>query len=858
VTQTSAQIPGGHAKAAAEPKATPPSGTLDAFRPVAAALPLEDKIQLLTGQTAWRLYANAAIGLESIGVSDGPVGVRGTGEIEGASSALMPSPSALAATWDVTAAHRAGLLFASEARRLGVDLVLAPQVNIQRTPVGGRHFECYSEDPLLTSAIAGAVVASMQAAGVAACLKHFIANDSETARTAYVSEVDEQALREVYLAPFEHLVKEVGVWSVMAAYNGVDAAGKASPMTDHHHLLTELLKDELGFDGVVVSDWMATRSTVASANAGLDLIMPGPGGPWEQRLLEAVRGGAVDEAIIDDKVARILLLAHRVGRLSPATPAAVPPGDDDESFIRSLAAQSMVVLRGENTLPIADSPKTIALIGPNAVSAYVLGGGSSTVNPHHIVDPLQGLRTAYPDSAITLLRGGSARVHTPQAAPGVIVSAPGAATVGPTVTIKAADGTVLSEHVASSWNGWFNELPDAAASVTLSGAFRLTDPGAHRIDLGSVGTYVFSLDGEQIASSDEFADENVILNSSANSPAGVGATVTIDLPRDVPFSVDLTVIDAGGYGRFVRADLRHLPPGEDVEAEIAEAVAAAAAADVAVVIVGTNAEVESEGWDRHSLALPGRQDELVERVLDVAPDAVIVINAGAPVLLPWLDRAKTVLWAWFPGQECGHSLADVLTGVTEPAGRLPWTLPAREQDVPVPHALPDDALRVVYSEGVHVGYRGWERSGAIPAAPFGFGLGWTTWRYDVAELTSLPDGSVEIAVTVTNTGNRHGSEVVQAYVSSTAALPDGVDRPVRWLAGFDRVMAAPGEAARALIRVPSRALEVWHNGYWHQPSGHYEFEVGRSIRDPRISLALELPPVDGEEIGSVGEVPEPD
>ena len=181
------------------------------------------------------------------------------------------------------------LLFATEARRLGVDIVLAPQVNLQRTPVGGRHFECYSEDPLLTSAIAGATVAAMQAAGVAACLKHFVANDSETARTEYVSVVDEQALREVYLAPFDYLVHEVGVWSVMAAYNGVDAGGESSPMTDHAHLLTDLLKDEWGFDGVVVSDWMATRNTVESANAGLDLIMPGPGGPWEQHLLDAVR-----------------------------------------------------------------------------------------------------------------------------------------------------------------------------------------------------------------------------------------------------------------------------------------------------------------------------------------------------------------------------------------------------------------------------------------------------------------------------------------------------------------------------------------------------------------------------------------
>ena len=818
---------------------------------LAASLPLADKVRLVTGQTAWRLHALDSIGLRSMAVSDGPVGVRGTGEIPGASSALMPSPSALAATWNLDAARRAGLLFATEARRLDVDVVLAPQVNIQRTPVGGRHFECYSEDPLLTSAIAGAAVGAMQAAGVAACLKHFIANDSETARTAYVSEVDEQSLREVYLAPFEHLVKDVGVWSIMAAYNGVDAGGKANPMTDHHHLLTELLKDEWGFDGVVVSDWMATRSTVASANAGLDLIMPGPGGPWEQKLLDAVRDGAVDEAVIDDKVARILLLATRVGKLGHSVPE-LPAATDDEQFVRTLAAESMVVLRGEGTLPVSSVPQTIALIGPNAVSAYVLGGGSSTVNPHHIIDPLQGLRAAYPDATIALKRGGPARVHTPKAAPGVLVSAPGAALLGPLVTVLAEDGAIIDESVAPEWDGWLRDLPAEAAHVRISGAFRLAETGAHRIDLGTVGTFAFTLNGELVASSDVFADEGVILDSSVNAPAGVGADITVDAPTDIPFVVDLRVIDAGGYGRFVRADLRHQPPGEDIDAEIAEAVAAASAADLTVVIVGTNAEVESEGFDRHSLALPGRQDELVERVLSADPDAIIFVNAGAPVLLPWLDRARTVVWAWFPGQECGHAIADVLRGHTEPAGRLPWTLPAREEDVPVPHALPDDAMRVVYAEGVHVGYRGWERSGAIPAAPFGHGLGWTTWAYDGLELVGSPDGGLEFAATVTNTGTRAGSEVVQAYASSSAELPIGVDRPVRWLAGFARVSAAPGETVTATIRVTRRALEVWHQGNWRRPSGTYEFEVGRSIRDLRLVLTHELPPWEGN--GSAGEV----
>ena len=387
-------------------------------------------MRLLTGHTAWRTHAIESIGLRSMGVSDGPVGVRGTGEIPGASSALMPAPSALAATWDLDAAARAGLLFATEARRLGVDIVLAPQVNLQRTPVGGRHFECYSEDPLLTSAIAGATVAAMQAAGVAACLKHFVANDSETARTEYVSVVDEQALREVYLAPFDYLVHEVGVWSVMAAYNGVEAGGETRPDDRPRAPAHGPAQGRVGLRrrGRQRLDGHPQHRGVRQCRARPDHARPrrpvgaAPRGRGPRR-----RGGRSPPSTTrwrDCCCSRRALARSRRASRSPPTPVAATRADD-EQFVRDLAAQSMVVLKGDGTLPIATAPASIALIGPNAVSAYVLGGGSSTVNPHHIVDPLQGLRAAYPNSAITLLRGGAARVHTPQAAPGALVSAPG-------------------------------------------------------------------------------------------------------------------------------------------------------------------------------------------------------------------------------------------------------------------------------------------------------------------------------------------------------------------------------------------------------------------------------------------------
>ncbi|WP_236683461.1 beta-glucosidase family protein [Demequina aurantiaca] len=815
----------------------------ESIAPLVAALSLEDKVRLLTGQTAWRLYAMPQIGLRSLAISDGPVGVRGTGEIPGATSLLMPSPSGLAATWNLDAARRAGTMFATEARRLGVDIVLAPQVNIQRTPIGGRHFECYSEDPYLTTQIAAAAVSAMQEAGVAACVKHYVANDSENYRTEYTSRVPEQALREIYMAPFEHLVTDVGVWSVMAAYNGADAGDEAAPMTEHGHLNNDVLKGEWGFDGVVLSDWMATNTTVESANGGLDLVMPGPGGPWEDNLLEAVRRGDVDESVIDDKVARILLLAERTGGFGDAIPA--PSRPDDAEFLRKLAAEATVVLRrGKDYVVDAADVASIALIGPNAVNAYVLGGGSSTVHPHYVVSPTSGLTEAFPNADITLLRGGSALVHTPPADLTRDATDPVTGEAGIAVTELNTAGEIVSALVNPTWSGWHSDPSADCTDVVLETNLALRESGEHRIDVGVVGAHRIFIDGTLVSESHVEVDANVILDSSANSPIGSGLTITIDEPRTVRVRVELKTVNAGGYGRWVRADFRHARPGPSIEDEIVEAVEAARNADLTVLVVGTNSEVESEGWDRVSLALPGRQDELVRRVLEVAPDAIVVVNAGAPVLLPWLNEAKTVLWSWFPGQECGNAVADVITGKTEPAGRLPWTLPSSESDVPIMNTAPDADMVLHYPEGVHVGYREWERTEKTPAAPFGHGLGWTDFDYGTeASARVADDGTVTVTLSVTNTGSREGAEVVQAYVEAPSPSPAGIERPIRWLGGFERISIGSGETSTVSVRLPRRTFEVWDTAShaWVLPEGEYAIALGRSVRDLRTRTLINLP-----------------
>ncbi|WP_395245067.1 beta-glucosidase [Agromyces sp. MMS24-K17] len=839
------------------PAADPTSIGFEDAVAIAAGLPLRDKVALLTGAGTWTLTALPQLGLRTMTVSDGPIGVRGTGE-DGLPSAQMPAPSAAAATWDADVQARLGRLMAAEARRKGVDVVLAPVVNLQRSPVGGRHFECLSEDPLLTGRLAVAFIDALQEQGVAGCVKHFIGNETETDRTEYLSRIDERTLREVYLAPFEAVI-DAGVWTIMAAYNGLIRDGVAETATAHEPLLTGLLKGELGFDGVVISDWLATKHTAESANAGLDLVMPGPLGPWGDALVAAVEAGDVAESVIDDKVARIVRLAERVGALSGLAGEVLPydstgANDDPASaevvaLLTETAARGTVVLRNDGgLLPVeptgAAAPTRIALIGHNAVEPFTQGGGSAFVTTPHVSDPLDALRAAYPGAEVTRHRGGAATVKAPLVASDRL-SAPEGDRGIRVDGLDEAGEIVESSLLADAEALWFPVEDPRVASVRIAVDVDLREAGTHVLEFGPVGAHRVVVDGVVLGTSDHHVGPEVILNSSYASPEMLVSDVEVDEPRSVRLEADLQVIDGESYGRFVRAHFRHRVPGPTLDEEIGLAVAAAADADLAVVVIGTNPETESEGWDRPTLALPGRQDELVRRVAAANPRTVVVVNAGAPVILPWLDEVPAVLWWWLPGQEAGASLAAVLTGEIEPSGRLPWTLPASEADVPVPNGLPVDGV-IDYAEGVHVGHRGWDRLDRTPAREFGYGLGYAEWEYrglavergaGASDAPETSDAFVTVQVAVANVGSRPGREVVQAYLSEDDAW---ADRPVRWLAGFALVDVAAGGEATVTLHVARRAFEVWDvdRSDWVLPRGTYTLRVGRSSRDLRLATSV--------------------
>ena len=815
-----------------------------------APLSLEQKVRLLTGADFWSLHPEPAIGLRRLVLSDGPAGVRGERWDERDPSANVASPTALAASWDEARVERLGRLLAAEARRKGVDVLLAPTVNLHRSPYGGRHFECFSEDPLLTARIGVAYVRGLQAGGVGACVKHLVANDSETERFSVDVRVGERALRERYLAPFEAIVGEAGVWAVMAAYNSVNGT-----TATEHPLLAEVLKGGWGFDGVVMSDWYAARSTEPAANAGLDLVMPGPGGPWGERLVAAVREGRVPEAVVDDKLLRLLRLAARVGALDGVDPAVPPeppwPEPTVAAELRASAAAGFVLVRnaavdGAPVLPLDRSGLgRVAVLGPNAEVARTLGGGSATVFPPSVVSPLEGLRAALgPGVRVDHGRGVRSSDRLPVAPVALLRRPDGEA--GVEVRFLAPDGTVRGrEHRATGAFTWLSsfgpELPMAGiATVEVHTRLRAPEPGSYRVGASGLGAVQLVVDGAVAL------DTRIELPAGADPVEGMmrppQAWVPVELHagEEVPIVLRYRPSNLGGFGEaelaVVSFQLNLARVASDAD-ELERAVALAAAADVAVVVVGTTEEVESEGFDRDSLALPGRQDELVRRVAAANPRTVVVVNAGAPVLLPWADQVPAILVTWFPGQEFGNALADVLLGHAEPGGRLPTVWPATEHG----HLPPTRPVggRLDYTESIHLGNCAYDRAGARPAFPFGHGLGYTTWEY--LEVTAParvePDGSAVVTARVRNTGSRAGREVVQVY----ASRPDStVERPTRWLAGFAAVTADPGQEITAEVPVPARALAHWDvdANAWTIEPGSYHLAVGPAYGDDRLTIQV--------------------
>jgi len=800
-----------------------------------ARLTLEQKVRLLTGVDSWALHGESAIGLRPIVMSDGPAGVRGTRMDPANPSTSLPCPVALGASWDPDLVKELTTALGREVRSKGIDVLLAPTVNIIRTPLSGRGFECFSEDPLLTARIAVAYVRGVQRAGVGATAKHYVANDSETQRRTYNARISERVLRELYLPPFEACVDEGDVLVVMAAYNGVNGA----TMTANSVLLHDVLKGDWGFSGVVVSDWSATTTTVPTALAGLDLVMPGPDGPWADKLLAAVRNGSVPESAIDDKVMRILTMARRLGGFDGRS-AAAPLELIDPALLRRATSSSFVLLSNRRALLPLDKAtlKSVALIGPNVFAPQTQGGGSVLVLPAARVQLAESLRQALETTTgVRVHQGCVTNATVPIPAAGTLRD-PVTGGEGVRLEIRNPDGEVLYDApMASSVITWWHGLPRAVnvpgAQVGLRATYRPQSDGLHVLGVAGVGRTRVSVNGSVLAEATSLYPGEVM--EMFSRPPELRVPIQVEAGREVEVQVEFRPDK-----EFVTLRLGIAPQWDD-EQLIDEAARAASGSDVAVVVVGSAEGTESEGSDKTSMALPGRQDELVRRVAAANPNTIVVVNSGMPVLMPWADEVAAVMQVWFPGQAFGEALADTLLGVVEPSGRLPVTVPRHEADSPVLHARPEGG-DLIYREGLLVGYRGYDRSGIEPHFAFGHGLGYTEWTYEamVADAASVAvNEEFTCAVTVRNSGRRPGREVVQLYLEGPDKDPT---RPARVLAAFASVSAEGGARMTARLTVPARLFQRFDESTraWIPVPGTYTLHAGRSSRDIRLNASVAL------------------
>lgn len=788
-----------------------------AIQDLLSRIPLAKKVQLLSGEDAWTTLAIDEVGLRKMTLSDGPSGVRGPKWDERHKSLTLPSATCTSATWDLEHLYAIGVISANEARSKGVDVVLGPTINLHRSPRGGRHFEAYSEDPLLSGKLAASYIKGVQDNGVAATPKHYIANDSENDRMNVDVQVDEQTLNELYLAPFEIAVREAKAWAIMASYNKVNGT-----TATEHPLLENPLRSEWGFDGVAMSDWTAVRSVEESANAALDLAMPGPDTPWAAGLLAAVESGLVSESTIDAKVGNILTLAKRVGALGSSAAKSVAKLDA-RAVIRKVASDGFVLVENNGILPLKTSTRSIAVIGSHAFEGRIGGGGSATTIPHNPISPLKGLASNSPAGISVKSTVGYHSVDEMYDLPLDQIQAPSGEHAIEIHWIDEKGSTLLVEdRFAGRYIGMAEPVSDATKTIIGRTKFTAIESGAHRFGISGTGFIKVRVDGEVVLDVESPLVGTDILEALLAAPekhvdVELQAGQTIDLEyeytKDFPF-------EFFAIGTF----FGYRAPRLDPEIDLQLAVDAARTSDAAVVVVGTTSHVESEGFDRSSLELPGRQNELIRAVAAVNPNTIVVINAGSPVEMPWRKDVAAVLLTWFPGEEYGNALADVIYGASEPGGRLPTTWGETLADAPVSNTDPVNGA-LVYSEGLNIGYRAWAKSGKSPAYHFGYGLGYTSFEISNLSVAAGPEQSATVEVDLTNTGERDGSDVVQVYLRRRNSA---VARPEFWLAGFAKAKVMAGQSKRIKIDLDSRRFAHFANGEWQIESGEFEVLVSRS------------------------------
>ena len=798
-------------------------------------LTLEEKISLLSGFNSWYTNKIDRLGIPSIKMSDGPNGVRGDA-ISGKSSACFPCAISIGSTWDIDLINQLGIALGEEAKVKDVDVLLGPTINIHRHPLGGRHFESFSEDPFLTGKIAIEYVQGVQSQDVAACLKHFIGNDTEYERHLVSSNVDERTLREIYLLPFEMGIKEGNAKVVMSAYNKLNNIYCSS----HKDLLINILKDEWGFDGYVVSDWGAALETEENANGGLDLEMPGPGHVWGDQLFTAVSEGKVKEELINDKVRRILNIASFTNRFE--NPNIKPEESHDiqqhRELLKKAAAGGMVLLKNDNLLPLKSDIRNLAIIGPNAKEAQIIGGGSASLRPYYQAHPLEAFQNKLgKQTNISYAKGCHTYKYLPKVDEKFMDNKEG-------FLVEYFEGSnfdenlVMQEYLVGNkfwvFEGFAKDIiakserPDI--SVRFSCAYTPDISGEHEFEIFGIGKARLFIDGEELIDNwTETTPGEAFFSFSSESKKAA-----VDLVKGETYKLEIRYKFEGNFPAIYIGC-----QAPDKVNLFDEALSLASSADQVILIVGTNSDWETEGNDRSDFNLPVNQNYLIEEVLKVNPNTLVVLNTGSPVKMPWVDKAKAIIQTWFAGQEFGNALVDIVTGTINPSGRLPTSFPKNIEDTPAFSSYPGKDLQMNYDEKLLVGYRWYDKKNVQTLFPFGYGLSYTEFEYTDLEVEVGAEKHVSCKFSLQNIGQVAGLETPQCYVGF---ITDDDSEPNKTLQGFSKVALDPSDKSTVQINLNPRNFASWNieTKTWEVRPGSYDILVGSSAENIILKTTINL------------------
>lgn len=785
---------------------------------------LEEKIDLLSGRREFYTLGIERLGIPSMKMADGPMGVRNYGP-----STAFPAGVALAATWDTEMARKIGAAMGQDARARGVNILLAPAVNINRVPVNGRNFEYFGEDPFLAAQTAVGFIQGVQSQGVIATVKHFALNNQEYQRNSISSEVDERTMNEIYFPAFKAAIQQGKVWAVMCSYNRINGIYASA----NEMLETEVLKKDWGFRGMVMSDWGAAHDGVADALAGLDLEMPSGRNMNRETLLPAVKSRQVPETVIDDKVRRILRAGISMGffdRAAETAPAPLYSGESSKVALEG-ARESIVLLKNSNHMLPLDRKEihSIAVFGPNAHPAVDVGGGSARVVPFRDMSVMNalvsaGLRVDYVPFAAQDARSVAARSQfeaDETRTAGLNGEYFANADFSGTPLLKRRDRQITFAR----FNDVFTQGTASGYSIRWNGFVTPEESGEYVFLMRTGSGVRLIVNGKTVVD----AWDN-------KSQTDFNATVRLEKNRAAPIRVEIHGTGGGrggGGGGGIQFGWQ-LKPSDNFPVESVFA----AKADAAVVCVGFNPDTEAEGSDR-TFELSAGQRELISAIARANKRTIVVINSGGGLdMNPWVDSAGAILQAWYTGQESGTAIADIIFGAVNPSGKLPASFEKHWGDSGADANYPGSDGKVFYKEGIFVGYRGFDRSDVKPLFPFGYGLSYTTFTY--SGLRVERDGAnFHVRFSVKNTGTRAGTEVAEVYVQP---VNPKVERPMKELKGFARAELLTGAGKDLRVDLDRSAFAYYDvaTHAWKVDPGEYKILVGASSTDIRLTGSVKI------------------